>query len=132
MAVDTGEVEAREGDFFGPPLNRCSRIMAAGHGGQVLLSEEANTALAADASGGFQVRSLGEHRFKGLGRPEHVFQLWPRAYPLTFPFAGPRLPASLPAKGRAVRGYELRERVGAGDFGIVYRAYQPSVGREVR
>ena len=75
MAVDTGEVECRGGDFFGPPLNRCARIMAAGHGGQVLLSEDANLALSADAVGGWQVRSLGEHRFKGLGRPEHVFQL---------------------------------------------------------
>ena len=132
MAVDTGEVESRGGDFFGPPLNRCSRIMAAGHGGQVLLSEEANLALAGDVSGGFQVRSLGEHRFKGLGRPEHVFQLVSRAFPATFgPLRIDRQPASLPGGVRSVRGYELRERVGAGDFGIVYRAYQPSVGREV-
>jgi ABC-type oligopeptide transport system substrate-binding subunit/DNA-binding SARP family transcriptional activator len=34
-------------------------------------------------------------------------------------------------KERAIRGYELRERIGAGGFGVVYRAYQPSVGREV-
>ncbi len=33
--------------------------------------------------------------------------------------------------GRTVRGYELREQIGEGDFGFVYRAYQPSVGREV-
>src|SRR5258708_39996011 len=32
---------------------------------------------------------------------------------------------------RVIKGYELRERVGAGGFGAVYRAYQPSVGREV-
>jgi WD40 repeat protein/DNA-binding SARP family transcriptional activator len=32
---------------------------------------------------------------------------------------------------RLVRGYELRERIGAGGFGVVYRGYQPSVGREV-
>ena len=32
---------------------------------------------------------------------------------------------------QTVRGYELRERIGAGGFGEVYRAYQPSVGREV-
>ncbi len=132
MAVDTGEVESRGGDFFGPPLNRCSRIMAAGHGGQVLLSEEANLALAGDVSGGFQVRSLGEHRFKGLGRPEHVFQLVSEGLPGSFgPLRIDRQPASLPGGVRSVRGYELRERVGAGDFGIVYRAYQPSVGREV-
>jgi WD40 repeat protein/serine/threonine protein kinase/DNA-binding SARP family transcriptional activator len=34
-------------------------------------------------------------------------------------------------KERAIRGYELRERIGAGGFGVVYRAFQPSVGREV-
>src|SRR5258708_18297560 len=32
---------------------------------------------------------------------------------------------------RVIKGYELRERIGAGGFGAVYRAYQPSVGREV-
>src|SRR5688572_9404954 len=33
--------------------------------------------------------------------------------------------------GQTIKGYELRERIGAGGFGEVYRAYQPSVGREV-
>ena len=44
-----------------------------------------------------------------------------------------RLPSPLVGAGsvRAVRGYELRQQVGEGDFGVVYRAYQPSVGREV-
>jgi len=32
---------------------------------------------------------------------------------------------------RTIKGYELRERVGAGGFGVVYRAYQPLIGREV-
>src|SRR5215471_15753221 len=32
---------------------------------------------------------------------------------------------------RTIKGYELREQIGAGGFGAVYRAYQPSVGREV-
>jgi len=32
---------------------------------------------------------------------------------------------------RIIKGYELREQIGAGGFGAVYRAYQPSVGREV-
>src|SRR5574341_1036036 len=39
--------------------------------------------------------------------------------------------AVTPAQGQEIRGYELRERIGAGGFGEVYRAYQPSVGREV-
>ncbi|MEX1124984.1 MAG: adenylate/guanylate cyclase domain-containing protein, partial [Acidimicrobiia bacterium] len=38
MGVHSGETESRDGDFFGPAMNRTARIMAAGHGGQVLLS----------------------------------------------------------------------------------------------
>ena len=41
MAVDAGEVEARDGDYFGRPLNSVARLLAAGHGGQVLVSEGA-------------------------------------------------------------------------------------------
>ena len=38
MALHTGAAEERDGDYFGPPLNRVARLLAAGHGGQVLLS----------------------------------------------------------------------------------------------
>ena len=41
------------------------------------------------------------------------------------------MPASGPEPGLAVRGYELREKIGEGAFGVAYRAYQPAVGREV-
>ena len=41
-----------------------------------------------------------------------------------------RVPSALPSLARTVRGFELRERAGGGRFGVVYRAYQPSVGRE--
>src|SRR5947208_465646 len=39
MALHTGAAEERGGDYFGPPLNRLARLLAAGHGGQVLLSQ---------------------------------------------------------------------------------------------
>src|SRR5438128_6675950 len=39
VALHTGRVEAREGDYFGPPLNRVARLLATAHGGQVLLSQ---------------------------------------------------------------------------------------------
>src|SRR5262245_31476648 len=74
MAVDIGEVEARGGDFFGPVLNRAGRLVAAAHGGQVLLSADAHAALAA-THGGWQAKALGEFRFKGIGSPQNVFQL---------------------------------------------------------
>ena len=133
MAIDVGEVEARGADYFGPVLNRAGRMLAAAHGGQVLLSAEAHAALAA-SSGGWQAKALGEFRFKGIGSPQHVFQLLVDCLPADFPpLRIDRLPpAILPgAFGRSVRGYELREQVGGGDLGVVYRAYQPSVGREV-
>ncbi|MDT5119737.1 MAG: hypothetical protein QOE30_5476, partial [Mycobacterium sp.] len=39
MGLATGEAEMRNGDYFGAVLNRAARVMAAGHGGQVLLAE---------------------------------------------------------------------------------------------
>src|SRR5207244_11394904 len=72
MAVDVGEVEARAGDYFGPVLNRAGRMLAAAHGGQVLLSADAHAALSATQSG-WQAKALGEFRFKGIGSPQHVF-----------------------------------------------------------
>jgi WD40 repeat protein/DNA-binding SARP family transcriptional activator len=133
MAVDVGEVEARGGDYFGPVLNRAGRLLAAGHGGQVLLSADAHAALSA-SRGGWQAKALGEFRFKGIGGPQHVFQLLLDGLPTDFPHLRiDRLPPPIPPGtfGRSVRGYELREQVGSGELGIVYRAYQPSVGREV-
>ncbi len=133
MAVDIGEVEARGNDYFGPVLNRAGRLVAAAHGGQVLLSADAHAALAA-THGGWQAKALGEFRFKGLGSPQNVFQLLVEGLPGDFPplhVDRHSASAALRSFGRSVRGYELREQVGGGDFGVVYRAYQPSVGREV-
>jgi WD40 repeat protein/DNA-binding SARP family transcriptional activator len=133
MAVDIGEVEARGNDYFGPVLNRAGRLVAAAHGGQVLLSADAHAALAA-TEGGWQAKALGEFRFKGIGNPQNVFQLLLDGLDGDFPplhIDRHSTSAALRSFGRSVRGYELREQVGGGDLGVVYRAYQPSVGREV-
>ena len=39
MGLATGEAELRDGDYFGAVLNRAARVMAAGHGDQILLAE---------------------------------------------------------------------------------------------
>ncbi len=75
MGLHTGEAELREGDYYGNTLNRAARIMAAGHGGQVLLSavtaELVQRQLAADVT----LLDLGEHHLKGLLQAEHIFQI---------------------------------------------------------
>jgi class 3 adenylate cyclase len=62
MGINTGEVQERAGDYFGPPVNRAARLMAAGHGGQVLLA-----AVTAELVPGLVLRNLGEHRLRDLG-----------------------------------------------------------------
>ena len=75
MGLHTGQAEKRADDFFGPTVNRAARIMAAGHGGQVLLSSSAASLALERLPAGATLVDLGEHRLKDLGRAEHVFQL---------------------------------------------------------
>ncbi len=74
-AVHCGEVEERDNDYFGPPLNRVARLLSAGHGDQILLSGE----LYERARGSFvqevDVRSLGAHRLKDLQKPLEIVQV---------------------------------------------------------
>jgi WD40 repeat protein/DNA-binding SARP family transcriptional activator len=134
MAVDVGEVEVRGADISGPTMSRGDRIVSSGHGGQILLSADAHRALIDGPNGRWQVKALGDVSFRGLGRRQRVYQLVVDGLPSDFPELRPDhegQPLSDGGFGRMIRGYELRERIGAGDFGVVYRAYQPSVGREV-
>ena len=85
MAIHAGDAERRGDDYFGPTINRTARIMAAGHGGQVLLSAAAAALAADDLPDGASLRDLGEYRLKDLGRPERVFQLVHPALESTFP-----------------------------------------------
>jgi predicted ATPase/class 3 adenylate cyclase len=75
MGLHCGEAQTRVGDYFGPTVNRAARIMAAGHGGQVLLSSAAAALLMDHLPDRVTLLDLGEQRLKDLGRPEHVFQL---------------------------------------------------------
>jgi class 3 adenylate cyclase len=85
MALHTGEAMERGGDYFGPAVNRTARLMAAGHGGQILCSGTA-TAMSADLPEGSTLRDLGEHRLRDLTTSEHIFELiYPGAPEQGFP-----------------------------------------------
>jgi predicted ATPase/class 3 adenylate cyclase len=75
MALHTGAAEERDGDFFGPPLNRAARLMSLGHGGQILLSEATSSLVRERLPSGSRLIDLGEHRLKDLMQPERVSQV---------------------------------------------------------
>jgi class 3 adenylate cyclase len=85
MAVHTGPAEEREGDYFGPALNRTARLMAARHGGQILLTQATYELVRHRLVPEITLRDLGERRLKDLIRPEHVYQLVAIGLPANFP-----------------------------------------------
>ena len=123
VALHSGICAERDGDYVGPVVNRAARLLAAGHGGQVLVSAAAYELLADRLPGGIGLRDLGEHHLKDLGRPEQVFQvtgpgLAERFGPLRS-LDDPALRHNLPSQatsfvGRAAELAELRSLVMGG------------------
>jgi class 3 adenylate cyclase len=85
IALHTGEAELREGRYHGQALNRCARLLATCHGGQVLLTQATEQLLVDEQPAGTRLRDLGMHHLKDLTRPEHVFQLVDLDHPAEFP-----------------------------------------------
>lgn len=135
MGIATGEAESRGDDYFGPTLNRTARIMAVGHGGQVLVSGSTEGLVT-----GIDLWDLGEHRLRDLSGVERVFQV--RADGLAVEFPPLRTidgaPGNLPAQvtsfvGRdadvkdlaeLVRGHPLVTLIGVGGVGKTRLAVQ--------
>ncbi len=63
-----------DGEYVGADIHRAARVAAAGHGGQVLLSETTSALVTDELPEGVEIRGLGEHRLKDL-RPERICQL---------------------------------------------------------
>jgi predicted ATPase/class 3 adenylate cyclase len=75
MALHTGVTDERDNDYFGPPVNRVARLLAIGHGGQVLVSGATRALLEGHLPADASLLDLGMHRLKDLSSPERVFQL---------------------------------------------------------
>ena len=110
MALHTGTAELRDNDYFGQPLNRVARLLAIGHGGQVLISTVAQELVRDALPPGCSLHSLGEHRLRDLGRAEPVFQLLHPDLPSEFPplksLDNPDLPNNLPRQVTSFIGRE--------------------------
>ena len=85
MGLHTGEPLVSEAGYHGMGVHRAARIMAAGHGGQILASQATAAMLADDELPGVDERDLGEFRLKDLDRPERVYQLDVEGLPTEFP-----------------------------------------------
>ena len=115
MGLHTGELERTSDGVVGYAINRTARIAAAGHGGQVLLSDTTRALVAGDLPTGVSLRDLGEHRLKDLRAPERLAQLVIDGLPSDFP--APRSldvrPNNLPTQLTTFVGRE-REQAEAG------------------
>ena len=105
VALHSGEADLRGGDYYGQTLNRAARLRALAHGGHVLLSQGTAELVRDQLPPGTDLADFGNHRLKGLARPEHVFAL---AHPDLGP--PPKLrtaPSPLPAGAFVGRRAEL-------------------------
>jgi predicted ATPase/class 3 adenylate cyclase len=85
MALHTGTASAHNGDYTGFTLSRVARILAAGHGDQILLSRVTEELVADQLPPGVTLRDLGPHQLKDLSRPEYIFQVLAPNLPERFP-----------------------------------------------
>jgi predicted ATPase len=81
IGIHTGEPLVSGGLYAGLDVHRAARVMSAGHGGQVLLSETTHAMVVTGLPDGLLLRDLGEHRLKDLLAPQRLYQLGERDFP---------------------------------------------------
>jgi predicted ATPase/class 3 adenylate cyclase len=108
IGLHAGEASERNGDYFGPAVNRVARLMSIGHGGQILLSGVTRDLARSDLPAGASLLDLGAHRLKDLTEPEHVWQLTNAGLPAEFPplKSLDTIPNNLPVQPTSFRGRE--------------------------
>jgi len=75
MGIHTGEPLSASTGYIGIDVHRAARICAAGHGGQILVSEPAHSLLRSTLPGDVSLRDLGEHRLRGIASAERLYQV---------------------------------------------------------
>jgi len=86
MGLHTGEAHVQDGDYADhAPINRCARVKAAAHGGQVLVTKATRDLVGGRLGSGFGLKRLGEFRLRDLAEPELIYQLTHDDLPADFP-----------------------------------------------
>jgi len=143
VALHTGEVELRDGDYFGRAVNRAARLRSLATGGQILCSGATAELVIDSLPDDVMLADLGARQLRNLARPEHVFELQLQTTPLGHPVDStevtlerPSLPPVLAGPGPFVgRRHEL-ERLSsawqtalAGGTNAMLIAGEPGVGK---
>lgn len=142
IALHTGEVEFRDGDYFGRAVNRAARLRSLANGGQTLCSGATAELVIDSLADDVVLTDLGMRQLKNLTRPEHVFELRlecaddARPHVDDAPMDRPALPAVLTGPGPFVgRGSELEGLLAAWEATLtagthaVLIAGEPGVGK---
>ena len=108
MAIHVGTTEKRDGDYFGPALNRVARLLALGHGAQVLVTSSAAELIAAERESPHTLRHLGAHPLDDPLQPVGVHQVDVPGLPHEFPplRTADNRPTNLPRQPTALIGRE--------------------------
>ena len=110
IALHTGTSEVSDGDYIGLAINRVVHLLAAGHGGQTLLSRTTQELARDHLPPGTTLRDLGTQQLQELTRPEQIFQLVAPGLPTSFPPLKKleRRPTHLPAPAALIgRAHEV-------------------------
>ncbi len=85
MGLHAGEATGSGGTLVGLDINRAARIAAAGHGGQIVVSDTVRSLVGAGVPDGVGLRALGSHRLKDLGEPQALAQVTAEGLAANFP-----------------------------------------------
>ena len=112
MGLHSGEAELRDGDYFGPAVNRAARVMAVAHAGQILCSGATAGLVEDEPLPGVELLDLGEHRLRDIARPDRLFQVCAAGLPREFPPLATvdAAPGNLPPSAQLVRRARGRRR----------------------
>src|SRR5829696_2772690 len=75
MGLHVCSAELRDGDYFGPEVNRAARLMQVAHGGQIVISSRLEELTRSSIPSGVRVRALGAHRLRDLTDADQIFQV---------------------------------------------------------